>query len=139
LCSSWLGVAQNRHSSSRAGNRRINRLLHIMVIVQLRNDIEGRAYYRAARRQDPNGRALKRRRSDIVYRQLVADQKRLRQNLNETDKGGQAGAATGCSTGYRHVFPERLIVMRRRGGVVCLVSCSGIVARFATRRVWRQM
>ena len=35
-----------RHRLSRGGNRRINRVLHIMAIVQLRNDTEGRAYYR---------------------------------------------------------------------------------------------
>jgi len=34
---------QNRHRLSRAGNRRINRVLHILAIVQLRNDTEGRA------------------------------------------------------------------------------------------------
>jgi transposase len=51
---SWNGTApidassgdQNRHRLSRAGNRRINRALHIMAIVQLRHDTEGRAYYR---------------------------------------------------------------------------------------------
>jgi transposase len=37
---------QNRHRLSRAGNRRINRTLHIMAVVQLRRDTEGRAYYR---------------------------------------------------------------------------------------------
>ena len=37
---------QNRHRLSRAGNRRINRVLHIMAVVQLRRDTEGRAYYR---------------------------------------------------------------------------------------------
>jgi transposase len=48
---SWTGTApldassggQNRHRLSRAGNRRINRVLHIMAIVALRNDTEGRA------------------------------------------------------------------------------------------------
>ncbi|MEU7876380.1 IS110 family transposase [Dactylosporangium sp. NPDC049140] len=51
---SWNGTApidassgdHRRHRLSRAGNRRINRVLHIMAIVQLRNDTEGRAYYR---------------------------------------------------------------------------------------------
>ncbi|MGN9889813.1 transposase [Micromonospora sp. L31] len=51
---SWNGTApidassgdQNRHRLSRAGNRRINRALHIMTVVQLRHDTEGRAYYR---------------------------------------------------------------------------------------------
>ncbi|WP_233624488.1 IS110 family transposase [Actinoplanes sp. ATCC 53533] len=51
---SWNGAApidassgdQNRHRLSRAGNRCINRVLHIMAVVQLRNDTEGRRYYR---------------------------------------------------------------------------------------------
>ena len=87
---SWSGTApidassgeQNRHRLSRAGNRRINRVLHIMAIVQLRNDTEGRASYRrklaAGKTPMEAIRALKRRLSDIVYRQLVNDQKRLR-------------------------------------------------------------
>jgi hypothetical protein len=37
---------QNRHRLSRAGNRRINRALHIMAIVQRRHDTDGRRYYR---------------------------------------------------------------------------------------------
>jgi transposase len=106
---SWNGTApidassgdQNRHRLSRAGNRRINRVLHIMAIVQLRNDTEGRAYYRpkltAGKTPMEAIRALKRRLSDIVYHQLVTDQKRLRQKGNVTDPGGQAGAATDSS------------------------------------------
>jgi len=96
---SWNGTApidassadQNRHRLSRAGNRRINRVLHIMAVVQLRRDTEGRRYYR---RKLADGktpmeamRALKRRLSDIVFRRMVADAKRLR-----TGPGGQAGA-----------------------------------------------
>ena len=52
---SWNGTApldvssgnQKRHRLSRAGNRRINRTMHIMAIVQLRNPTEGRAFYDA--------------------------------------------------------------------------------------------
>jgi NAD(P)-dependent dehydrogenase (short-subunit alcohol dehydrogenase family) len=33
---------QKRHRLSRAGNRRINRVLHIMAVVQLRHDTPGR-------------------------------------------------------------------------------------------------
>ena len=106
---SWNGTApidascgeQHRHRLSRAGNRRINRVLHIMAIVQLRNDTEGRAYYRrklaAGKTPMEAMRALKRRLSDVVYRQLVNDQKRLRQTVAVTGPGGQAGAATGSS------------------------------------------
>lgn len=92
---------QNRHRRSRASNRRINRVLHIMAIVQLRNDTEGRAYYRrklaAGKTPMEAIRALKRRLSDIVYRQLVADQKRQRRTAAGTGPGGQVGAATGSS------------------------------------------
>src|SRR4051812_36296578 len=50
---SWNGTApidassgdQVRHRLSRAGNRQINRVLHIMARVQLRNPTAGRAYY----------------------------------------------------------------------------------------------
>ena len=59
---------QQRHRLSRAGNRRINRVLHIMAIVQLRNDTEGRAYYRrklaAGKTSMEAIRCLKRRLSD---------------------------------------------------------------------------
>ncbi|WP_198664535.1 transposase [Jiangella endophytica] len=51
---SWTGTApldassgeQTRHRLSRAGNRRINRMLHIAATTQMRLDTEGRAYYR---------------------------------------------------------------------------------------------
>jgi transposase len=96
---SWNGTApidassgdQQRHRLSRAGNRRINRVLHIMAIVQLRNDTEGRAYYRrklaAGKTPMEAMRCLKRRLSDLVYKQMVTDAKTTR-----TGPGGQAGA-----------------------------------------------
>ena len=72
-----------------------------MAIVQLRNDTEGRAYYRrklaAGKTPMEAMRALKRRLSDIVYRRLVADQIRLHQAAKETGPGGHSGAATGSS------------------------------------------
>lgn len=96
---SWNGTApldascddQNRHRLSRAGNRRINRVLHIMAVVQLRNDTEARRYYRRRIAEGKTSmeamRALKRRLSDIVYRQIVVDTKPL-----ETGPGGHLGA-----------------------------------------------
>jgi transposase len=96
---SWNGTApldvssgdQNRHRLSRAGNRRINRTLHIMAVVQLRNDTEGRAYYRrklaAGKTPMEAMRALKRRLSDVVYRQMVNDARHV-----ETGPGGHVGA-----------------------------------------------
>ncbi|WP_433788762.1 IS110 family transposase [Actinoplanes sp. CA-252034] len=96
---SWNGTApidassgdQKRHRLSRAGNRRINRVLHIMAVVQLRNDTEGRRYYRRRLAEGKTTmeamRALKRRLSDVVYRQMTADARRLR-----TGPGGHVGA-----------------------------------------------
>src|SRR6195952_784263 len=101
---SWNGTApidassgdQQHHRLSRAGNRRINRVLHMMAVVQLRHDTEGRAYYRrkltAGKTPMEAMRALKRRLSNLVYRQLVADQRR-RQPVTEAGPGGHMGEA----------------------------------------------
>jgi transposase len=105
---SWNGTApidassgdQQHHRLSRAGDRRINRVLHMMAVVQLRHDTEGRAYYRrklaAGKTPMEAMRALKRRLSNVVYRQLVADQQR-RQQPSEAGPGGHMGSATGSS------------------------------------------
>ena len=51
-----------------------------MAVVQLRHDTEGRAYYRrrvaAGKTPMEAMRALKRRLSDVVYRQMVDDARR---------------------------------------------------------------
>ncbi len=107
---SWNGTApidassgdQVRHRLSRAGNRQINRALHIMAVVQLRDrDSEGRAYYerKVAAGKTPREamRSLKRRLSDIVYHQMVLDAR-----TRETGPGGHVGAATGSSTAGLH-------------------------------------
>ena len=82
---SWNGTApidassgdQVRHRLSRAGNRQINRVLHIMATVQLRNPTEGRAYFDKRKADGKTSmeamRALKRRLSDIVYRRILDD------------------------------------------------------------------
>ncbi|MDQ7993972.1 MAG: IS110 family transposase [Propionicimonas sp.] len=82
---SWTGTApidvssgdNQRHRLSRGGNRQINKVLHMMAVVQLRNPTEGRAYYdrKVATGNSPNEamRCLKRRLSDIVYRALLDD------------------------------------------------------------------
>jgi len=104
---SWNGTApldassgeQIRHRLSRAGDRRINHVLHIMAIVQLRHDTPGRAYYRrklaAGKTPMEALRALKRRLSDVVYRQLVADARTTPQPVGAPDDPvtGQAGPA----------------------------------------------
>jgi transposase len=102
---SWTGTApidassgdNVRHRLSRGGNRQINRVLHIMATVQLRNQTEGRAYYdrkKAAGKTSMEAmRCLKRRLSDVVYRQLVADAVAT----IATGPGGQPGATTNSS------------------------------------------
>lgn len=82
---SWNGTApldassgdQTRHRLSRAGNRQINRALHVMAIVQLRHPTEGRTYFdrrKAAGKTSMEAmRSLKRRLSDIVYRTMLSD------------------------------------------------------------------
>jgi transposase len=99
---SWNGTApidassgdQKRHRLSRAGNWRINRALHIMAVVQLRHDTPGRAYYRRRLAEGKTTmeamRALKRRLSDVVYRQMINDAKRSR--AAGSGPGGQPGA-----------------------------------------------
>jgi transposase len=102
---SWTGTApldassgeQIRHRLSRAGNRRMNHVIHIAAIVQIRHDTAGRAYYR---RKLGTGktpmealRCLKRRLSDAVYRQLVADT----HAIDEAGPGGHSGASSQSS------------------------------------------
>jgi transposase len=82
---SWTGTApvdassgdHVRHRLSRGGNRQINHALHIMAVVQLRRDTEGRAYFdrkkMAGKTSMEAMRCLKRRLSDVVYRQLLID------------------------------------------------------------------
>ena len=101
---SWNGTApidassgdQVRHRLSRAGNRQINRVLHIMAVVQLRNPTEGRACYdrKVAAGKTPREamRALKRRLSDIACHQMITDAR-----AKATGPGGHVGAATGSS------------------------------------------
>ena len=105
---SWTGTApldassgeQNRHRLSRAGNRRMNHMLHIAAVTQIRLDTEGRRYYRrkiaAGKKPLEAMRCLKRRISDVVYRQLVADAQRaaIARSAGEADAGpgGHCGA-----------------------------------------------
>ena len=97
---SWTGTApldassgeQNRHRLSRAGNRRVNHMIHIAAVTQLRLDTEGRDYYRgkraAGKKPKEAIRCLKRRISDTIYKQLIADAQRA----EGADPGGHCGA-----------------------------------------------
>jgi len=99
---SWNGTApidassgdQVRHRLSRAGNRQINRVLHIMATVQLRNATEGRAYYDRRKADGKTSmeamRALKRRLSNIVFKTMLDDAMTHAVN-SRTGPGGQQG------------------------------------------------
>jgi transposase len=72
---------QQRRRLSRAGNRRINHALHMAAVTQLRHrDSTGRAYHERKLAEGKTRkealRCLKRRLSDVVYRQLVLDHTR---------------------------------------------------------------
>jgi transposase len=110
---SWTGTApldassgeQIRHRLSRAGNRRLNHVLHMAAIAQIRLPSEGRTYYLRkigeAKTSKEARRCLKRRLSDMVYRQLVADAKLaelpatvVSEESVEAGPGGHSGAAS---------------------------------------------
>lgn len=102
---SWSGTApldassgeHTRHRLSRAGDRRVNHMIHIAAISQIRLDTDGRAYYRRKRADGKRPleaiRCLKRRISDAIYRQLVADAAAARAEGLQAGPGGQCGAS----------------------------------------------
>jgi transposase len=106
---SWKGTApidassgeQVRHRLSRAGNRQINRALHIIATVQLRNPAEGRVYFDRKKTGGKTSmeamRCLKRRLSDIVYRTMLDDAVRA-----ATGPGGHRGTPTNSSVTSSH-------------------------------------
>ncbi|MDQ3103675.1 MAG: IS110 family transposase, partial [Actinomycetota bacterium] len=101
---SWTGTApleassgeQVRHRLSRAGNRRMNHMLHIAATTQIRLDTPGRAYYRrklaAGKTRMEAMRCLKRRISDAVYRQLLTDAHAAAAQVVSAGPGGHCGA-----------------------------------------------
>jgi len=102
---SWTGTAPIeassgeiiRHRLSRAGNRRMNHMIHIAAATQIRLDTPGRAYYRrklaAGKTRAEAMRCLKRRISDALYRQLLADARRQADIESEdAGPGGHCGA-----------------------------------------------
>ena len=114
---SWNGTApidassgdHVRHRLSRAGNRQINRVLHTMAVVQLRNPTEGRAYFDRKKADGKSSmeamRCLKRRLSDLVFKQLLDDTVRTQPGLpaqQETGPGGQRGNDSDSSAAGSH-------------------------------------
>lgn len=102
---SWSGTApldassgeNHRHRLSHAGDRRVNHVIHIAAVTQLRNDTDGRAYYRRKRAEGKKPlealRCLKRRISDAIFRQLVADAQAARPQGVDAGPGGHRGAS----------------------------------------------
>lgn len=66
-----------RHRLNRGGNRRLNRTIHTIALVQAQIDPRGRAYVQRRRAEGKSWReairCLKRHLSNVIYRQLVAE------------------------------------------------------------------
>ena len=111
---SWTGTAPIeassgeivRHRLSRAGNRRMNHMIHIAATTQIRLETPGRAYYRrklaAGKTRAEAMRCLKRRISDAVYRQLLADAKTVHAAGSDAGPGGHRGATLHSSAAGSH-------------------------------------
>ncbi len=71
---------RRRHRLNPRGNRKLNHVLHIAAVTQLRYPSEGRDYYQKKLAEGKTTkeaiRALKRRISNVVYRRLLADARR---------------------------------------------------------------
>ena len=71
-------------------------MIHIAAISQIRLDTDGRAYYRRKRAEGKKPlealRCLKRRISDALYRQLIADHRRAAEAQRGAGPGGHCGA-----------------------------------------------
>ncbi len=100
-----------RHRLSRAGNRQINRALHIMAVVQLRNPGIGRDYYDRKKADGKSSmeamRCLKRRLSDHVYKTMLDDSIST-VATNKTGPGGQQGNDSDSSAAGSHPQADSL-------------------------------
>jgi transposase len=112
------------HRLSRRGNRRLNHAIHMVAITQIRfAHSDGRAYYDRKIAEGKTGkealRALKRRISDALYRQLQLDARRAAASAT-AGPGGQAGndseaSVTGSHPEHRlfgEATPEPTITLR---------------------------
>lgn len=67
----------DRHRLNRGGNRRLNRALYVIALTQSRHEPRAIAYLEKKRAEGKTRRealrCLKRRLSDVIYRQLIAD------------------------------------------------------------------
>jgi transposase len=109
---SWTGTAPLdafsgevvRHRLSRAGNRRVNHMIHIAAISQIRLATDGRAYYRRKQAEGKRPleaiRCLKRRISDAIYRQLVADAAAPLESVDAGPGGHRGATDTSSAAGF---------------------------------------
>lgn len=92
----WGSAGDGRPCVNRGGNRRLNHAMHMAAVTQLRHPGPGRDYYdrkRATGKKPKEAlRSLKRRVSDAIYRQLVADAQ-----ASQRGPGGHVGATTKIS------------------------------------------
>lgn len=92
----WGSAGEATPCVNRGGNRTLNHAIRMAAVTQLRNTGPGRDYYqrkRAAGKQPKAAlRCLKRRISDAIYRQLLADAQ-----ASQRGPGGQVGATTSTS------------------------------------------
>jgi transposase len=70
---------RKRHRLNPRGNRKLNHAMHLIAVTQIRNDTAGRVYFQRKLAEGKSTkealRALKRRISDAVWRQLQIDLK----------------------------------------------------------------
>jgi transposase len=70
---------RKRHRLNPRGNRKLNHAMHLIAVTQIRNDTPGRVYFQRKLAEGKSKkealRALKRRISDAVWRQLQVDLK----------------------------------------------------------------
>ena len=94
---------------NRGGNRRLNHALHMAAVTQLRYPGPGRDYYlrKLADGKTPKEalRCLKRRISDAIYRQLLADARRSRAGPGRAI-GGDYEDQRGRPNPYRRLFDQ---------------------------------
>jgi hypothetical protein len=84
----------------------MNHVIHIAAISQIRLDTDGRTYYRRKRAEGKKSleaiRCLKRRISDTVYRQLIADVERTGAADVHAGPGEHCGASQESSAAGSH-------------------------------------
>ena len=122
---------------SRRGNRRLNHAIHMAAVTQIRQrHSDGRAYYDKKRAEGKTGkealRALKRKISDAIYRQLQADARRTSTTSTAAGPGGQPGNDSASGAAGSH--PEhRLFGQATPGPATRVRSAATPTASLPTR------